>query len=65
MTAFDWRADHLVEVKRVLHDGTLTIEWLPAYAAAHEAVAGLQNGITVMRLRVMWRAVLDEWTRSA
>ncbi|HEY4721556.1 MAG TPA: hypothetical protein VII92_06890 [Anaerolineae bacterium] len=52
-------------IERVLHDGTRTREWLPPLAAAVEAVAGAQNGVTVARLIVRWNGVIDNWTRSA
>ena len=43
----------------------MTTEWVPALVAAHEAVHGPQNGLTVASLRVLWGDVLDEFTRSA
>jgi len=55
----------IVRVERVLFDGTQTTEYLGAFSAALEAVAGEANGRTVRSLRVVWGDVIDEWTRSA
>lgn len=54
-----------IRVERVLFDGRHTVEWLPPFEAALEAVASPQNGVTVARLRLRWGDKLDEWTRSA
>ena len=58
-------ADRLVRVERVLWNGTHTYEYMTAFAAALDALVSLQNGVTVMSLRVKWGEVLDEFTRSA
>jgi len=40
-----------VWIERTLCDGRTTREWVPALVAAHEAVHGPQNGLTVVSLR--------------
>ena len=55
----------IVLVERTLFSGEVTREWMPAFEAAVEAIAGPQNGVTVARLVVRWGEILDEWTRSA
>ena len=59
------QADRLVRVERVLWNDTRTYEYMPAFAAALDALVSPQNGVTVMSLRVKWGEVLDEFTRSA
>ena len=53
-----------VRVEYTLMDGQHTEAWMTPLAAAQEAVAGPQNGVTVASLRVHWGDVPDEYTRS-
>jgi len=54
-----------VRVERVLWNDTRTYEYMPAFAAALDALVSPQNGVTVMSLRVKWGEILDTFTSSA